>query len=191
MQVNLKKDSCDRWQFYEGWVPGKELAVWEPGNKWNATAKNRMKYAVKHGFICKYGFEHYNDHLKDVFEINTSAPIRQGREMSEGYLTFPTRKNIDNPCPNHTYHCLAVFHKETVYAYAIVHRMGDIMNISTIIGHKDVLNYGIMLLLADRIQQLAALLGVKAVIYGTWDSGTDGLRHWKHSTGFKPQTLSL
>ena len=48
---------------------------------------------------------------------------------------------------------------------------------------------GVMLLLTDAIQSLAVTLEVKAVTYGTWDSGTDGLRYFKHSTGFKPTYL--
>jgi len=69
--------------------------------------------------------------------------------------------------------------------------MGELMNISTIIGHHAYLNDGIMLLLMEQIQHTAEAMGVKAITYGTWDSGTEGLRHWKHSVGFEPQTIEI
>lgn len=185
--MNLMKDDCTRWQFYDEWIRGKELAVWS-GGKWNSTARNRLNYCRRKGYHVQTGWELWNNNLPEIYSINTSATHRQGREMNPAYFDYPSPKTIHNDCPDHTYHLICVFGPELV-AYAIVHHMGELMNISTIIGHQDKLKDGVMLLLTDAIQQLAVTLDVKAVTYGTWDSGTDGLRYFKHSTGFKPTYL--
>lgn len=189
--VNLRRDNCKHWEFYAGWIPGKELAVWLPGSKWNATAKNRLSYAHRHGFIDYLAnWEAWNLFRNDIFKINTSAKERQGNPMSDGYLEYPEEKHIENTCKHHRYELIMVRHENTVLAYAIVHIAGDLMNISTILGHADFLKDSIMLPLMSRIQQVAIEAGCKAITYYLWDSGTKGLQYHKHSVGFKSMQLA-
>jgi hypothetical protein len=190
MTIDLHRDTCDRWQFYAGWIQDKELAVWQPCNKWNATARNRYNYISRQGYVVKYGFKAYNENLEDIYAINTSAKERQGRGMNPAYFDYPKEKNVINTCYHHAYYFIGIVYQGTMKAYAILHVMGELMNISTIIGHADYLKEGIMLALTAEIQEFAAERPIKAVTYGTWDSGTDGLRYFKHSTGFQPLTLS-
>lgn len=194
MKIDLKpSDCCDRWKFYISWVPDKVLACHVIGaDRFNSTARNRAKYAKRLGFRphCE-PWEQWNLHRDDVHWINTSAPIRQGNPMNPAYLEYPSAKTIDNPCQHHKYLLITVTLENRWYAYAIIHCMGELCNISTIIGHADYLKDGIMLLLMEEVIRSAGNVGVKVVDYGTWDSGTDGLRYFKHSTGFKPLTLTL
>lgn len=191
MKIDLKRDNCPHWNFYAEWIPDKELAVWQPGNKWNATAKNRLNHALKNGYVdfdCNW--QAWNLHRNDIFAINTSAKERQGNPMKPAYLEFPPEKNIINTCKHHQYRLIMVRHENTVLAYAITHIAGELMNISTILGHADYLKDSIMLPLMHRIQQVAVEENVKAVTYYLWDSGTAGLQYHKHSVGFQPCYLS-
>ena len=193
MQVDIKPyPCCDRWHFYRGWLPGKVLAVHTVGvSKFNPTARNRLSYCIRSGYISTHQkWEQWNEHLDDIFLINTSAPVRQGEPMNPAYLEYPAQKTIDNPCAYHTYQLVTVEKDGHWYAYSILHAMGELMNISTIIGHADHLKDGIMILLMDEIIRVAKGLNVKYIDYNQWDSGTKGLQYWKHSTGFEPMQLS-
>jgi len=191
MNVNLKRDHCPHWNFYADWIPDKELAVWQPGNKWNATAKNRLSFCKRAGYIGYHAqWEEWNLHRQDIYDINTSAPERQGNKMKPAYLEFPPEKNIVNTCDNHRYELIFVRIKSRIVAYAITHISGELMNVSTILGHADYLKDGIMLLLMEHIQITAIVHGVKALTYYLWDSGTQGLQYHKHSVGFQPLYLS-
>jgi hypothetical protein len=190
-QIDLKRDNCLHWHFYADWIPYKELAVWQPGNKWNATAKNRLSFASRSGYIGYHAlWKEWNQCRQDIYEINTSAPVRQGNPMKPAYLEFPPDKNIVNTCEHHRYELVFVRKGSKVVAYAITHISGELMNISTILGHADYLKDGIMLSLMDQIQKLAILHGIKALTYYMWDSGTPGLQYHKHSVGFQPCYLS-
>lgn len=109
--------------------------------------------------------------------------------MNPAYFVYPAEKTIDNPCNDHQYHLITVSYGGKWVAYSIVHAMGELMNISTIIGHADRLRYGIMLLLMEEIVKVASARGVKYIDYNEWESGTPGLKYWKHSTGFEPMEL--
>ena len=189
--VNLKaSDCCDRWHFYRKWLPGKVLAVHTVGvSQFNATARNRLNYCMKLGYTASSkDWNEWNDHREDVFKINTSASERQGNPMNPAYFDYPDEKHIENNC-YHSYRLVVVEYGGVWYAYSILHAMGELMNISTILGHADHLKDGIMLLLMQEIIKLAESLNVKYIDYNLWDSGTKGLQYWKHSTGFKPMEL--
>jgi hypothetical protein len=193
--IDIKPNGCcDRWKFYQGWLPGKLLAVHVIGkSKWNATAKNRWYYCCKKGYTSKHDFwDEWNNHLDDIYAINTSATHRQGREMSAAYLQYPHKKTVDNPCKDHQYHLVTVSDDQGYWvAYAIIHIMGNLCNISTIIGHAAHLKNGIMLLLMREIISVCSVYNVVFLDYGEWESGTPGLRYWKHSVGFEPMTLMV
>lgn len=194
--VNLHRDSCKHWEFYSRWIVGKNLAVWQPGNKWNATAKNRLNFAMRNGYIdydCNW--EAWNLHRDDIFKINTSARVRQHNPMNPAYFDYPEAKMIINTCRDHQYRLVMVRHENTVLSYAVLHIIGELANISTIIGHRDFLKDGIMLPLMNRLQWIAVKSDIKAMTYGEWDSGhnengKNGLQYWKHSVGFQPMTLN-
>jgi hypothetical protein len=193
--VNLHPDPCDHWRFYHEWIPGKELAIWQPGNKWNATAKNRLSFAHRNGYYdydCNWSA--WNNSRDHIFRINTSAKVRQGNPMNPAYFDYPSEKNITNTCQHHGYYLAMVIKNGQVVAYAVIHICGDFANISTIIGHHDYLKDGIMLPLMNRIQLIAMEHEVKAMSYGEWmsghnEDGKNGLQYFKHSVGFEPVYL--
>lgn len=190
--VNIRPyDCCDRWRFYRDWLPGKTLAVHLVGKcKMNPTARNRAKYAIKRGYtVSERAWSEWNDHRDDIYQINTSAPVRQRNPMNPAYFDYPDMKIIDNPC-THKYLLVSVDLGGKWVAYAILHAMHELMNISTIIGHTDYWKDGIMPVLLSGIIETAERYGVKVIDYGTWDSGTDGLRYFKHSGGFFPAKVN-
>lgn len=192
IQVNLRPyDCCDRWRFYRDWLPGKTLAVYTVGSsRMNQTARNRASYAARKGYtVSEVTSDDYNAHLDDIYQINTSALVRQGNPMNPAYMNYPDRKNLTNNC-SHKYLIVSVRNGSGKWvAYSVLHAMHELMNISTIIGHVCHLRDGVMLLMMTGIIDAAERNGVKVIDYGTWDSGTDGLRYWKHSAGFVPDEV--
>ena len=180
-------ECCDRWKFYRGWLPQRIVAVAHTDMvKFNSTARNMRNRAMTKYESGRLNWEFWNSHLDDIYDINTSAKERQGREMNPAYFEYPKPKSpIENNC-NHQYHLYAVWDETGKWvAYAIIHRMGEIANTSTIIGHADRLKDGIMYLLMDTIINTIPQ-DTHWLIYGEWDSGTKGLQYWKHATGFFP-----
>lgn len=193
--INLHRDSCPHWEFYSRWIVDKLLAVWKPGNKWNPTARNRLNYAIKQGYVCRSNWMDWNENRDNIHKINTSAEVRQGNPMNPAYFVYPEEKNITNTCEHHRYDLFMVFRDGVAYAYAITHLCGNYMNISTILGHHDYLKDGIMLPLMKQIQDFAESRGVVDMTYGEWTSGhnengKNGLQYWKHSVGFEPTHLN-
>lgn len=190
--VNLHRDECKAWEFYRDWLPSKLLAVYTVGqSKWNATAKNRRSYAARMGYTARHAeWSEWNCHRDDIHVINTSARTRQGQPMNPAYFDYPAEKNIVNTCPFHWYALVITERDGAWYAYSILHMMGELCNISVIIGDSNYLKSGIMLPLMDEIIKLCERSGIKHIDYNTWEGGTSGLQYWKHSVGFEPKYLS-
>ena len=151
------------------------------------TARKRANQAQRLG----YRFERIDRSLfeQDVFEINTSAPERQGRPMSAGYLQPVTFSPLpDYTCPRHGIHTYGVLDAGgSLRAYTWVYRVGELVMFSSILGHADHLEREIMYLL------MVGALGVEITEHGpgvAWynrhDSGTEGLRFFKERCGFRP-----
>ena len=195
MRLDIKPYSCcDRWRFYASWLPGRQLAVHVIGkSKWNATASNRYRFCIAKGYTARHESWHEWDlHLDDIYAINTSASYRQGRAMSDGYKQYPEKKYIENSCLYHKYHLVTVSDEGNRWvAYAVIHVMGNLCNISTILGHAAHLKAGVMLLLMREIIVVCSVCNVVYLDYGEWESGTKGLQYWKHSVGFEPMTLMV
>ena len=194
MKVDLKRDTCPHWQFYTSWIQGRDCAVWQPGNRWNQTARQGLRKAKKIYLASEAEWSLWNKIRPYIHAINTSKDERQGRRMSDGYWRYPDEKNIVNTCENHSYHLFVASDLGAVFAYSILHKCGNFANISTIIGHYDHLKAGVMLVLMESIQQFCRENGIIAMTYGDWDSGVNpengnGLRYWKHSTGFTKMQL--
>lgn len=128
------------------------------------------------------------DFEEDVFEVNTSATERQGRPMSQGYLTRPVFVDKRKACDRHHVYTYGVLQGEKLRAYLWLYRVGELAMVSSILGHARYLRDDIMyLLVAGVLYEQAALGGT--FFYNMHDSGTDGLRFFKERLGLKPERV--
>jgi hypothetical protein len=130
------------------------------------------------------------DFAQDVFEINTSVPERQGRPMGRGYREPVHYAPLpEYPCARHrisTYGVISA--RGRLVAYLWLYRVGDLALVSSILGHGDHLDEGIMFLLVQgTIEREAGDGGF--LVYNRADSGTDGLRWFKERCGFEPREV--
>jgi hypothetical protein len=160
-----------------------EIEDWEAEHR---TARKRANAAERNGYV--FGKIRREDFTDDVYAINTSALERQGRPMSDGYLTRPEF----SPLP--AYHCAR--HRIATYgvlapnghlvAYTWVYRAGELVMFSSILGHAEHLERHVMYLLVRGALNDQIRHGEGVAFYNLHDSGTDGLRFFKERCGFAP-----
>jgi hypothetical protein len=133
------------------------------------------------------------DWADDLFELRSSATVRQGRPMPPAYMAYQ-EYGTDYPyqaCPRHGAKVHGVIGPDGHLAgYVQLIQSGDVVRVNTILGHADKL--------ADRVMWLLMLEAVKwhiehaaaqFLLYYTHYSGTDGLRYWKERFGMRPSTV--
>ncbi len=115
------------------------------GKEKQALRTNR-NHALKDGF--RFDIFTPSDYVKDILEINMSAPLRQGRPMNEGYL----EEHKVVAWANSLQQIFGVFNKEGhLRAYAKVPVCGEIAIFARLLGHYDDLEKGVMYLLISEI----------------------------------------
>jgi hypothetical protein len=135
--------------------------------------------------------------------------IRRSKLIRTGGLVLdairPRTKIIDSSektaptphCESHWSVCWGAFKGETLVAYALLTRCGDIIRTTHIMGHRDVLREGVIkLLMFDIVRQLYGpkptfLSGIRYFMYGALEHGRDGLFQWKSRLQFHPSLLDI
>lgn len=160
-------------------VPG-SLEEWRAEHR---TARKRADRASRRGYrFAEIDRSQYGD---DIYEINTSLPMRQGRPMSDGYRHhFTPGKLPVYPCRMHNIRTWGILQGERLRAYLGAYRLNELCLISMILGHGAHLGDEIMYLLFHGVIEDQAGLG-GWFYYNRFDSGTDGLRFWKERQGFR------
>lgn len=147
------------------------------------TARKRAAHAVRLGY--RFAEIDRHEHQDDVFAINTSAPERQGRPMSAGYLEAPRFGPNPVRCDRHHVYTYGVLTGDRLVAYLWLYRAGELAMVSSILGHADHLAGDVMYLLAtETVRQQIEFGGT--MFYNLHSSGTDGLRYFKERLGFAP-----
>ena len=115
------------------------------------TARKRAARAFDRGYEFVAVVRH--ERADEIHRINLSAPERQGRPMSAGYLQpVSTSPLPDYPCDLHGVHCYGVEDADgTLAAYLWVYRAGDLALVSQILGHADHLQSEVMYLLVEGV----------------------------------------
>jgi hypothetical protein len=148
----------------------------------HTTARKRADKAQRLGY--RFINVHRDQVADEIYAINTSKAIRQGRPMSPGYQEKPpTTPDPLYPCERHGVHPYGVEAKDgTLVAYLWLYRSGQLCLVSQILGHADHLEHGIMYLLWQGM--LASEPPDDGfLVYNRHDSGTDGLRFYKTRVG--------
>jgi hypothetical protein len=157
------------------------LEDWRKDHK---TARKRADRAQRLGY--RFVRVQRHERAEELHAINTSAPTRQGRPMSDGYLTRPPdTPDPDFPCERHGVHPYGVEDENGVLtAYLWIYRAGQLALVSQILGHADHLEHDVMFLLFE------GMLTCEPpdngwLVYNRADSGTDGLKFFKARLGFE------
>lgn len=161
------------------------LAAWQSEHR---TARKRVARAERHGYRFEVVKRH--EYVDDIYEINTSLKERQGRPMSDGYLQRPSRTPLPAyACGRHAIRTYGVLHGTNLAAYLWLYRAGELALVSSILGHADHLDEGIMYLLVAGALETEISHGQGALVYNRHDSGTDGLRFFKERCGFEERRV--
>ena len=157
-------------------------------------------------------------HVADMHAIRTSMPFRAAGPVFDCWFLKP--EHIAKPaveklpvaapcCPVHWTiwwgvfapepgHCQnGVQVDERLVAYVKVMRIGDVVHYTEIMGHRDRLADGVMLLLHREIVRWLiearepAAKGASVLLYGAAEHGGAGLLTWKKRAGFVPGLLRL
>jgi hypothetical protein len=151
----------------------------------DAKSRNMVRKAKKRGYVY-HGFD-YNNHLQDMYEINTSKPERQGKPMTDAYTTYPTPIHSEfQGCHMHKYFRVGGFKNGKMYVYCAVAVVNELAIINTILGHADALTDGIMNgLISYLVQACRVIYGAKYLNYLSMESSGESLQAFKRSVGFE------
>ncbi len=151
------------------------------------TARKRAAHAKRLG----YTFQPVERHAYegDIHAINTSMPVRQGRPMAPGYHQKGAYGPNPVVCPRHHVYTYGVLQDDRLAAYLWLYRSGQLAMVSSILGHADHLENGVMYLLFLGMLERQFRHGGTAY-YNRWSSGTDGLRFFKTRVGMEPGTVN-
>jgi len=169
--------------------------------------------AKRCGYFCDLFLR--ENYIPDIFEINHSKPIRQGRPMAGGYThdieklggepheykkIFPI--NLWNPndwccwigvfIPEKSHQQGKIITDKRLCGYINFYRSGELGVFNQILGHGSHLKNGIMYFLYEYIisrivvAPIPIFKNIRYIYYGPHTSGTKGLHLWKKRTLFKP-----
>jgi hypothetical protein len=122
-----------------------------------------------------------NDYVDDIYEINTSLDVRQGRPMDASY-----REKTTSYRSEHNYKYYGVLNAAgKLVAYGELGFFGNFAAFHRVIGVRN--NDGIMhLMVSEIICQLIEAGGYQYLMYDTYFGASPGLKTFKKMLGFQP-----
>ena len=186
------------WENFYG--SGKEFALmvliqFKDRDEWLQSLSRGKRYdyrkSIKLNYISKpISMAERNEYLKDIYEVNISSKVRQGREMDNAYWIYPNKMTEREQCKEHYTQFFGCFLKDKLVAYSNIHVTGEIASISMLLGHAfHQKQAGIMINLFQSIISYLIERKVRYLAYHHWDSGTPGLQQFKSALLFKPTSL--
>ena len=110
-------------------------------------SRNMIKKSQKNNYYCNK--INPDEYLDDIYEINTSKEFRQGKRMTDGYVKYPTKFNLQYNTYSEKY-CLefyGVFKDNKLVGYGLFYFCDELVVLWKLLGHGEHLKYGIMNLL--------------------------------------------
>ncbi|GAB4140909.1 MAG: hypothetical protein Fur0041_16120 [Bacteroidia bacterium] len=151
----------------------------------SVNGKNSAAYFTRKAQRAGYTFRsiHPIEMADAIFAVNTSAELRQGREMDASYKTKFTNYPINS---NNEYY--GVFSGEELVAYLWVVKSGELAVLSRLLGHAAHLNNGVMyMLITSYVEKEINENGrTRFIMYDTFFGAGEGLKMFKSRCGFKP-----
>ena len=149
--------------------------------------KNSAAYYSRKAIKREYKFIEIdrNDYIDDIYDINTSSAVRQGKKMSLGYLQ--KQENYKNES---NYRYFGVIDKNgKLRSYCNIGFFGEFALVVTLLGHKKYLNDGIMYLMMIEVNKIMfdeyRQRGYKYIMYDTFFGASEGLKKFKEKLGYK------
>ncbi|MFQ1063836.1 hypothetical protein [Bordetella trematum] len=194
---------------FPAWVKATKKAVGD-------NAFRSEKKALQRGYFAEM-FDR-STFISDIYDINTSMPIRNGVPMRDNYRKtveemggYPSVARPPKIGSNEFYWTtmFGAFKEEKGHSqgelitdkrlcgYITVRRIGDMIFYPQLLGHGANLEDGIMAMIHFHIMKWIVdpdnkyTAGVKAIMYTNADVPNEGLRTWKKRAGFKPRRISL
>jgi hypothetical protein len=179
-------------QLMQGYETCSVLRVPDTLDEWreaHRTARRRAGRAARLGYQFREIAR--EDYGRDIHLVNTSLEHRQGRPMSSGYREEQTYLPLPvYPCPRHRIRTFGVLDaRGTLVAYLWLYRAGELALVSSILGHGEHLDNGVMHLLVQGVVGAEIEQG-GYMVYNRHDSGQDGLRQFKGWFGFEPMEVA-
>lgn len=132
----------------------------------------------------------WDDHLDEIYDINTSKETRQGEPM-RGWYRNPVQPRRHSKEELQYKKYLGGFKDGKLYAYFHYYLCGSIAVGKHYLGHALHLKNGIMNgLMAYTVQECSGLTGINWIIYGDWQR-TGSLRSFKQHLGFNGYAMLL
>lgn len=186
---------CDafiaKWSAWTKVYEGQEMAILKIDPFYYDNLESDTRYMIrkasKRGYT--FGYFDYNSFLYDIYQINTSKEVRQGKVMSQSYLEYPTAIGVDQSrCDLHRYVRIGGFKDSRLLAYCAVAVLNEAAILNTIIGHADALTDGVMNGLINSVVDKFVYnsTAVKYLNYLTMRSATKDLEAFKRRAGFQP-----
>ncbi len=153
------------------------------------SGKNSVKYysnrCKKLGYYTDYYIK--NNYLKDMYEINTSSSVRQGKSMRKHYLEEVPKENVKDAV---SYFGVFTSDKKLV-GYIRLVKTPKLYVISQLLGHAEYQNDNIMYLIIhdlviDLIEKNKDREDDIYLMYDTYFGGSDGIKLYKRRHAFKP-----
>lgn len=152
-----------------------------------AKSRNMNKKAQKNGIVCKV-FD-WNEKLDEIFEINKSSLMRQGREMDESYRTYPKLINYLNEKDFSIVH-IGAFNEKKLIGYIELYVYGNFTMTNRILGHKEYLKYGVVNLMMKKCVEYGIENKIEYINYLTMQNRKNSsLSAFKNRVGFREYSL--
>ena len=153
-----------------------------------AKSRNMIKKAEKNGIICD-NFN-WNEKLDEIYSINTSSLIRQGRKMDNSYLEYPKKIVYPNEKDFNIVH-IGAFKNSVLIGYIELYIYGNFVMTNRILGHKKFLNLGVMNIMIKKCVEYA--IESKKIDYINYltmqNRKNNSLSAFKYRVGFREYSL--
>ncbi len=150
-------------------------------------SRNMNKKAQKNEITCKV-FD-WNNKLDEIFEINKSSLVRQGREMDESYKNYPKHINYLNEKDFQIVH-IGAFKEEKLVGYMELYIYGNFAMTNRILGHKEYLTYGVMNLIIKQCVEYSIENKIEYINYLTMQNRkNNSLSAFKQRIGFREYSV--
>jgi len=153
-----------------------------------AKSRNMNKKAEKNGISC-HVFD-WNSKLEEIYKINTSTLIRQGREMDRAYREYPEKIIYPTADKGFSIVHIGAFVGDKLIGYVELYIYDNFVMTNRILGHKEYLRYGVMNLMIKRCVEYGIESNLEYINYLTMQNRkNNSLSAFKYRVGFREYSL--
>jgi hypothetical protein len=147
--------------------------------------RNVIRKAAKSGYVCREFI--WNEHLDEIYEVNTSTDTRQGEPM-HGWYREPVEPREESPRKKY----YGAFRENRLRGYLHLVLSGDFGFVRHFMGHAEHLAGGVMNgLISWTVEQHAGDPTIAWLKYGAFATEAEGMSAFKRHAGFAPYATFL